>query len=92
VEVDGGVHLLQEEYDRERDAHLHALGLRVLRFTNQDVNQDLESVLGMILEACKAGMNSPTPTPIPPVSRSGWLRQNQSGSLAKYVRDLRPSA
>jgi very-short-patch-repair endonuclease len=67
VEVDGGIHLEQEDYDRERDRHLQALGVQVLRFTNHDVNQNLEKVLGMILEACAAGKKRPgPPTPAPP--------------------------
>jgi very-short-patch-repair endonuclease len=53
VEVDGGVHLEQTEYDRERDSYLKARGLCVLRFTNQQVNQNLEGVLTEILGACQ---------------------------------------
>lgn len=53
VEVDGGIHLEQTEYDRERDSYLKAQGLRVMRFTNQQVNQNLEGVLNEILGACQ---------------------------------------
>ena len=52
VELDGGVHLGQMEYDCERDQYLTELGLRVMRFTNTDVNNNLEGVLSMILDAC----------------------------------------
>jgi very-short-patch-repair endonuclease len=52
VEVDGSVHEKQEEYDRERDFYLRSRGLRVMRFTNTDVNRQLETVLAAILEAC----------------------------------------
>jgi very-short-patch-repair endonuclease len=55
VEVDGDVHLEQQEYDRERDNHLSARGLRVLRFYNTDVNKDIEAVLEVILKACRKG-------------------------------------
>ena len=55
IEVDGDVHLEQQEYDRERDKHLSARGLRVLRFYNTDVNIDIEAVLAVILEACRKG-------------------------------------
>jgi very-short-patch-repair endonuclease len=55
VEADGGIHLEQQGYDQERDAHLRSLGLRVLRFSNRDIENELENVLGLILEACKAG-------------------------------------
>lgn len=57
VEVDGDVHLEQAEYDRERDLYLQSLGLMVLRFTNQDVNRNLEGVLTAILEACHQKVN-----------------------------------
>ena len=55
VEVEGGVHLEQGEYDRERDEALVNLGLKVLRFTNTEVNRQIEAVLGAILEACGGG-------------------------------------
>ena len=53
VEVDGSVHLTQEAYDRDRDLYLQMRGLRVLRFTNTDVNTNLDGVLSLILEACQ---------------------------------------
>ena len=53
VEVDGSVHLNQKDYDDQRDLHLQQRGLGVLRFTNTDVNTNLEGVLDAILEACQ---------------------------------------
>lgn len=53
VEVDGGVHLEQEEYDQQRDLHLQSRGLRVIHFTNTDVNHQIEVVLAAILQACQ---------------------------------------
>jgi very-short-patch-repair endonuclease len=52
IEVDGSVHEQQREEDAERDAALALRGLRVLRFTNDDVAQRLDSVLGRLREAC----------------------------------------
>ena len=40
VEVDGGVHDDSVERDAQRTAHLEARGLRVLRFTNDEVLRD----------------------------------------------------
>jgi very-short-patch-repair endonuclease len=39
IEVDGGVHLSKEQqcYDKERTKILNGLGVRVLRFTNEEV-------------------------------------------------------
>jgi len=55
VEVDGSIHLEQEAYDQERDAHLRARGLTVLRFFNSDVEREMDTVLEVILQACQAG-------------------------------------
>ena len=51
VEVDGSQHLEQQEYDNQRTAELEALGYRVLRFSNFEVNQDIEFVLREIRRA-----------------------------------------
>jgi very-short-patch-repair endonuclease len=53
IEVDGSVHQDQQEYDCQRDHDLQLLGLRVIRFSNTDVNQNLEGVLEEILRSCK---------------------------------------
>jgi len=57
VELDGHVHHKQTGYDQERDSVLIGLGLTVLRFTNQQIENDLESVLSTILEACSQSKN-----------------------------------
>jgi very-short-patch-repair endonuclease len=53
VEVDGEVHLEQEAYDKDRDAYLQASGLKVLRFNNREVWNQLDLVLGEILRECR---------------------------------------
>ncbi len=40
----------QEEYDIERTAFLAAKGYRVLRFWNSDVLNNINNVMGIILE------------------------------------------
>jgi very-short-patch-repair endonuclease len=55
VEVDGGVHEGQAEYDEERDRLLSARGLRVLRVKNREVREDLPDVLARIVAACREG-------------------------------------
>jgi very-short-patch-repair endonuclease len=47
IEIDGRHHL-DDPQDRERDRWLTARGFRVLRFQNQTVLEDLESVLQTI--------------------------------------------
>ena len=54
IELDGEVHNLQANYDRERDEILSASGIRVLRFKNRRVNEDLEGVIAEISANCSA--------------------------------------
>jgi len=51
IEIDGGYHNLPEqfEYDENRDYELENLGLKVLRFTNEDVFYDIENTLKSII-------------------------------------------
>ena len=51
VEVDGGVHIGHEAYDHKRDYELAGLGYRVIRFTNDDVMQNINAVVAIIQEA-----------------------------------------
>ena len=51
VEVDGGIHKEQVEYDAGRDATLAAHGIRVLRIPAERVENDIKSVLIQIKEA-----------------------------------------
>lgn len=52
IEVDGDSHYNGEsaEYDRERTAFLNSRGLRVIRFTNREIMDDLESIRTRIFE------------------------------------------
>jgi very-short-patch-repair endonuclease len=52
IEVDGKIHQQQAEYDAERDRVLSARGLRLLRIKNEEVRQNLNSVLVRISKAC----------------------------------------
>lgn len=45
VEVDGAIHEYTTEEDALRQEYLESLGLRVVRFTNQQIFDDLEQVL-----------------------------------------------
>ena len=53
VELDGGVHEEQAEYDEARTRHLNEYNYRVIRFRNEEVLEDLPSVLERILEAAR---------------------------------------
>ena len=44
LEIDGDSHAAQEAYDAERTAYLARQGIRVLRYTNLDVSQQLAGI------------------------------------------------
>ncbi len=50
VELDGGQHAEQQEYDAERTRWLEEQGFRVLRFWNNQVFDEPESVLRVIAD------------------------------------------
>lgn len=52
VEVDGDIHDLQKDYDKERENYLMARGFRVLRVSNDDVKKNLKAVMQRISESC----------------------------------------
>ncbi|MEK7557214.1 MAG: endonuclease domain-containing protein [Patescibacteria group bacterium] len=50
IELDGDSHFndVAEKYDRVRNQYMESLGLRVVRFTNEDVRKNLSRVLQRI--------------------------------------------
>jgi very-short-patch-repair endonuclease len=59
VELDGSQHLEQEEYDEERTKYLESLGYKVIRFWNNDVTKNIDSViLAIVHELEKDGSNA----------------------------------
>ena len=48
IEIDGGQHADRTKYDQRRDDFLRSKGYTVLRFWNNEVIQQLESVLEQI--------------------------------------------
>lgn len=67
IEVDGGQHEMQKEHDQVRTDILESAGFRVLRFWNNQVLQEMESVLQLIfavIDEIKGNHPSP-PLPSP---------------------------
>src|SRR3972149_347760 len=60
IEVDGGIHEYQKEYDSERDVYLVEHGFHVLRFKNDEILSHLSVVLKKIIDSCK-----PSDSPVP---------------------------
>ncbi|MCZ2288042.1 MAG: endonuclease domain-containing protein [Anaerolineales bacterium] len=48
IEVDGDVHGLQKEEDERREKVLSEMGLRIVRFRNDEVVKNLSAVVGRI--------------------------------------------
>jgi very-short-patch-repair endonuclease len=68
IELDGGQHAENQEYDQERDAWLRGQGYTVLRFWNNELMNETEGVLERIRlvifrEATCSETLSPSPSP-----------------------------
>ncbi len=61
VEIDGGIHSLPEnkEYDINRDFVMQKFGIQVLRFTNEEVLNNVDKVLNKIESVL---IKTPSPT------------------------------
>lgn len=59
VEVDGGQHAEQAEYDARRTRYIARSGLRVLRFWNHQVLTNRDGVCSTILDACGGEREGP---------------------------------
>jgi len=51
IEVDGKIHEHQKDYDEGRTAIINQLGIRVIRFTNEELSEDISKVLAEIRKA-----------------------------------------
>ena len=70
IELDGGQHAENEEYDTQRDGCLKANGFVVLRFWNNEAIENIEGVLEVIRERC---LCVTPPPPNPPPARGGGI-------------------
>jgi very-short-patch-repair endonuclease len=50
IEVDGDIHDLQKDEDVRREKALREMGLRIIRFRNDEVARELSTVVGRIKE------------------------------------------
>jgi very-short-patch-repair endonuclease len=57
VELDGASHysILREDYEAERTEYLEGLGVRIVRFENRLVSENIEGVLEAIRAAVRVG-------------------------------------
>jgi len=59
VEIDGEIHDQQEEYDDGRSAEMEKFGIRVIRFTNSEVEKNIEVVINKIKKVVDERIKSP---------------------------------
>jgi very-short-patch-repair endonuclease len=69
IEVDGGQHCSQSEYDEVRTKRLQSAGFHVLRFWNNEVLEEFEAVKDKIWMAIQELL--PHPHPDPPLEGEG---------------------
>jgi very-short-patch-repair endonuclease len=84
VELDGDSHATRKPYDRERDEWISAQDIRVLRYYNSDVHENIFEVMEAILKACRERSTelSRTWKRRPGVEHSPLVRKSQP-SVAK---------
>lgn len=75
IEIDGNSHFTEQAqaYDHQRTRDLNKIGIKVLRFTNNEVNQNLEEVLVKIMNSIPKSTSmyiSPSNSPLFQHSRS----------------------
>ena len=63
IELDGGQHARQEEYDFARTAWLQSQGFRIVRFWNNQIFQETDAVLRKIEELLLSDDPPPQPSP-----------------------------
>jgi very-short-patch-repair endonuclease len=73
IEIDGDSHYgyLSEKYDNERQKYIESFGIHFMRFTNDDVCNNINGVLQMIYDWTERYKNRNTPPHVPSSSRRG---------------------
>jgi crossover junction endodeoxyribonuclease RuvC len=78
IEIDGGQHSEDDEYEQARTRCLEANGFRILRFWNNDVMENIEGVFDRIV----AALRERTAAPLPSRERKGPAPQAREGEGA----------
>lgn len=50
IEIDGKIHLNKLEYDRDRTKCIEQFGLKLIRFTNEEISEDIDRVIEILKE------------------------------------------
>jgi very-short-patch-repair endonuclease len=54
IEIDGSIHdnIMRRTYDQRRDDYLFSKGIKTIRFTNEEIQYNVDDVIRKILFAC----------------------------------------
>ena len=53
IEIDGGSHKYLKEFDQQRENDMQEFGIKSIRFSNEQINKDLQNVLAKIKNELK---------------------------------------
>jgi hypothetical protein len=93
IEIDGDSHYgyLSEKCDNERQKYIESFGIHFMRFTNDDVCNNIDGVLQMIYERTTRYNENSTPPHVPSSLRRGdrggekyFLKNKQQFLTIKY--------
>jgi very-short-patch-repair endonuclease len=84
IELDGGHHQNQRDYDENRDRWLEEQGFVVLRFWNHEVLTNVEGVLMRIQQAAC----DPPPQPSPAGGEGAISAQQEAGRIQENFEEL----
>jgi very-short-patch-repair endonuclease len=59
IEIDGDIHIQQREYDDGRSAEIEKYSIKVIRFTNSEVENNINDVIKAIEDEVKSRILSP---------------------------------
>jgi very-short-patch-repair endonuclease len=89
IEVDGEIHrnIEQLEYDAGRTGELNNWGIDVIRFTNNEIENDFEFVKQKIVEECRRRLNEQATAP--PLTPKGEPPPHQHNKPARTKSPFR---
>ena len=61
IEIDGSQHIDNKEYDKERDSYFLSIGIRTIRFWNNEINTNISGVIQKIEDELA---RKPHPSPL----------------------------
>ena len=87
VEIDGISHDGKVEYDKERDAYLKSLGLKVIHISDLDVKKNLNSVIELLKSELKTPRQATPATPLKEGNDTPSLQDTplQEGNLLEKI-------